>query len=201
MKTVSLSGSLRENVGKKDASLLRRSNRVPAVLYGGEEQVHFHIEENDANKLIHTPNVYIIELDIDGNKQTAILQETQFNPVTDRAIHMDFLLVTEDKPVRINIPVSLNGFSVGVRNGGKLAQNFRRLKVEGLAKDLPDTIDIDITDVKIGDKVRVSDMTNEGIKFLNPATAVVVAVQMARGATTATEEEEEEEAAEEAAAE
>ena len=116
MKTVSLSGSLRENVGKKDATLLRREEKVPSVLYGGKEQTHFHISENDAKKLVFTPNVSIIELEINGNKVTALIKDVQMHPVTDRVVHIDFLEILDGAPVKIKIPVVTTGFSIGVRN-------------------------------------------------------------------------------------
>jgi len=203
MKQVSLSGSARTNVGKKDAANLRRDNRVPAVLYGGGSQTHFHVAENDAKKLYFTPDVYVIEIDVEGNKSKAILQEVQLHPITDRIIHMDFLLVSDDKPAKVKLPVKLTGFSVGVRNGGKLRQHFRRVTAVGMLADLPETVEIDITNIKIGGKKRISDLNVNGVEFIDPANAVVVAVQMARGATMDADEEEAEEGAEatEAAAE
>ena len=117
---------------------------------------------------------------MDGKKLKVILQETQIHPVTDRILHLDFLEISEDKPFKISIPVRLEGFSRGVRNGGKLRQNFRSLKVLGLAKDMPDAVTIDITPIKIGDKIRVSDLTVAGLVFLDPKNAVVVGVQTAR---------------------
>ena len=196
MKTVSLSGSPRENVGKKGAANLRREGSIPSVLYGGKEQIHFFIPENEAKKLVFTPNVYLIEMDIQGKKYKAILQETQLHPVTDRILHLDFLEVSEETPFKVKLPVRLEGFSKGVRNGGRLRQNFRKLKVFGLVKDMPDSITIDITPIKIGDKRRVSDLTIPGLKFLDPSNAVVLAVQMARAAILDEEEEETEEGAE-----
>ena len=194
MKTVSLSGSPRESVGKKGAASLRTGERIPAVIYGGKEQIHFSIAENEAKKLIFTPNVYLIEIEVDGKSFKVILQETQLHPVTDRIIHLDFLEVKDDKPFKIKLPVKLEGFSRGVRNGGRLRQNFRKLKVFGLAKDMPESIEIDITPIRIGQKRRVSDLTINGLTFLDPANAVVVGVQTARAAIE--EEEEEEEGAE-----
>ena len=193
MKTVSLSGSSRENVGKKGAATLRREGNIPSVLYGGKEQIHFFIPENEAKKLVFTPNVYLIEIEISGKKYKSILQETQLHPVTDRILHLDFLEVTEESPFKIKMPVKLEGFSRGVRNGGRLRQNFRKLKVFGLAKDMPESISIDITPIKIGDKKRISDISIPGLKFLDPANAVVVGVQMARTAVLDEEEEEESE--------
>jgi large subunit ribosomal protein L25 len=191
-----LSGSSRENVGKKDATLLRREGKIPSVLYGGKEQVHFHISENDAKKIIFTPNVYVVELEVNGSKVNAIIKDVQLHSVTDRVIHIDFLEIMDGAAVKIKIPVKTTGFSIGVRNGGKLSQNFRSLLVEGKVADLPDTIEVDITAVKIGHKIRVSEMNVPGLRFLDPAGAVVLGVAMSRGASMV-EEEEEEEAVEE----
>ena len=193
MKTVTLSGSPRENVGKQDAADLRRNERIPAVLYGGEKQIHFSISENDAKKLIFTPNVYIVELEIKGEKVKAIVQESQLHPVTDRILHIDFLQILDNKPFKIKIPVRLEGFSRGVQNGGRLRQNFRKLKVLGLEQDMPEAVVIDITSLRIGHKRRVSDLSIPGIKFLDPSNAVVVGVQTARTAIADDEEDELEE--------
>jgi large subunit ribosomal protein L25 len=193
MKTVSLSGSPRENVGKKGAASLRIESRIPSVIYGGKEQIHFSISENEAKSIIFTPNVYQLEIDVAGKKYNVILQEKQLHPVTDRILHLDFLEISDDKPFRIQLPVRLVGFSKGVRNGGKLSQNFRTLKVFGLAKDMPEAIEIDITPIRIGQKRRVSDLNENGLKFLDPLNAVVVGVQTARAVI---EEEEEAEGAE-----
>ena len=190
MKTVSLSGSPRENVGKKGAASLRTEERVPAVIYGGKKQIHFSITVNEAKKLVFTPNVYLIEIEVSGKSYKVILQEVQSHPVTDRVLHLDFLEISDEKQFKIKLPVRLIGFSRGVRNGGTLRQNFRKLKVMGLAKDMPEAIEIDISPIKIGDKRRVSDLAFNGLKFLDPSNAVVVGVQTARAAI---EEEEEEE--------
>jgi large subunit ribosomal protein L25 len=201
MKTVSLSGSVRTNVGKKGAANLRKNGSIPSVVYGGKDQIHFSILENEAKKIVFTPNVYLLELDIDGKKRKVILQETQIHPVTERILHLDFLEISDEKPFKISLPVRLEGFSRGVRNGGNLRQNFRSLRVFGLAKDMPDAVEIDITPIKIGDKIRVSDLTLSGLVFLDPENAVVVGVQTARAVIEDEEEEEEEEGAEGEAAE
>lgn len=190
MKKVSLSGSIRKNVGKKDAKLMRREGFVPGVLYGNKEQVHFAIKENDLNKIVFTPNVYLIDIDVDGKKAQAYLKDVQIHPVSEKVLHADFQEVVEGKKVKINIPIKVSGLAIGVKNGGKLVQNFRTLTAEALAENLPDTINIDVTKLKIGGKTRVSEVAIEGVSFLNPESAVVVAVQMARGATTDSEEDE-----------
>lgn len=133
---------------------------------------------------------------MDGKKLNVILQETQIHPVTDRILHLDFLEVSEETPFKISLPVKLEGFSRGVRNGGKLTQNFRKLRVFGLAKDMPDAISIDISPIKIGEKIRVTDLNVSSLSFLDPENAVVVGVQTARAVI---EDEEEEDEASEAA--
>jgi large subunit ribosomal protein L25 len=190
MKTLSLSGSLRENVGKKGAAELRRQERVPAVIYGGEKQTHFSLSYNDAKKLIVTANVFVVELEVNGKKTKAIVQEVQLHPVTDRPVHLDFLEISDTKPFKIKLPVRLEGFSRGVRNGGNLRQNFKKLNVFGLEKDMPEAIIIDITELKIGHKKRVADIASSGLTFLDPENAVVVGVLMARAVIEDEEEEE-----------
>ncbi len=202
MKTVSMSGSPRENVGKKDAARLRREGLVPAVVYGGDKQIHISLNAHDVSKLVYTPNVYKVELEVGGDKYETIVQEMQFHPVTEAVLHADFLQLFDDKEVKVKLPVVLNGSSIGVRNGGKLGQNYRRLSLFGLPNAFPEAVEIDVTDLKIGDLVRVSDITFEGVTCLEPANAVIVGVKTARGAVDEEEEEEGEEApAEEAAAE
>jgi large subunit ribosomal protein L25 len=199
MKEVSLSGSLRENVGKKDATAVRNAERVPCVAYGNGEQVHFSAKHTDMEKLIYTGDVNIINIDVDGNKFQTIIQDVQHHPVTDRIQHADFIMLKADKKVKVNIPVVMEGRAIGVLNGGKLSQVFRKLKVYAVPGDLPDTITVDISDIKIGQSIRVRDLMKDGLEILNPADAVVCSVKMARGASL--EEEEEEAAAEAAAAE
>lgn len=196
MKTVQLSGSPRANVGKKDAKALRNEGRVPAVLYGSSDQIHFHVRDVDMEKIVFSPDVFQIELDIDGTKKKAIIQDIQIHPVTDRIVHVDFLELVDNKPVKVNIPVTLSGRSKGVLNGGRLQQIFRTLKVEGLPKDIPAVIDIDITNIRIGESRRVSDLNIPGVSILHALNSVVVSVKMARGAVDEDNLEEEGDTAE-----
>lgn len=182
MKVAQLSGSLRSNVGKKDAKALRAAGKVPCVLYGQGTQTHFSAEKIDVEKLVFTPEVYQVELDIDGKKAKAIIQDLQQDPVKDTVRHIDFYELDDKKPVKVGLPVRVTGNSRGVMAGGKLAQVFRRLTVVGLPADLPEAISIDITKLRIGQSIRVSQIDANGLKFLEPANAVVVAVRMARGA-------------------
>lgn len=181
MKEVSLSGSLRTNVGTKDAKAIRNSERIPCVVYGGEKQTHFSVAQLEMERLVYTPHVSIINLDIDGQKAKALIQNIQFHPVTDKIAHVDFLELNDNKPVKVEIPLAVTGRSVGVMAGGKLQQVFRKLKVQALPKDLPDTINIDITEMKVGDAIRVKDLATDKVKLLNAPNAVVISVKSARG--------------------
>jgi large subunit ribosomal protein L25 len=197
MKTVSLSGSLRGNVGKKDAKKARKEGKVPCVLYGGKDQVHFMMEEKAFKPILFTPDTFIIELDLEGKKHNVILQDVQYHPVTDLVLHADFLEVIPDKPIKVSIPVKVIGTSKGVLKGGKLTRKFRKLLVKGLVENIPDQIEVNITKLDIGDSIKISDLKLENIEFLDPKNAMVITVRTAR--VILTEEEEEEEAAEAAA--
>ena len=194
MKKAQLSGSLRANVGKKDAKAVRNAGRVPCVLYGAGEQVHFSVRSVDMEKIIFSPDVYQIEIDIDGNKKMAIIQEKQMHPVTDKPRHVDFLELDDKKPVKVSLPVRTTGASIGVMNGGKLRIPNRMLRVLGLPADLPEEVSIDISGLRIGQSVRIKGLDVPNVTFLEPAEAVVVGVKMARGASADAEEEEEGEA-------
>lgn len=180
MKTVSISGSPRANVGKKDAKALRRAGNVPCVLYGGKEQVAFYAQESAFKKLVYTPDVHIVNLDINGVKTDAIMQDIQFNPVTDRIAHIDFLQIVAGKAVTMNVPISCTGTAVGVREGGKLQVKMRTIKAKGLIEKMPEKISLDVSNMKIGDTVRVGDLKYDGISFLESENVTVVAVRVTR---------------------
>ncbi|HLP12731.1 MAG TPA: 50S ribosomal protein L25/general stress protein Ctc [Flavobacteriales bacterium] len=180
MKSVSLSGSARTNVGKKDAAALRKNGNIPCVIYGGKEQIHFTAKELDLSKVIWSADAYEVKLSVDGKDHRAIVQDIQFHPVNDRLVHVDFLEISDDKKVKFNIPVKLTGAAEGVKKGGKLIQNFRKLAVSGLPKHLPDTINIAIDDLNIGDGVRVRELKAEGLTFLDNPSSYVVSVQVTR---------------------
>lgn len=199
MKVVQLSGSPRANVGKKDAKAVRNAGNVPCVLYGTGEQTHFSVRSVDIEKIIFSPDVYKVEIDIDGKKVTTLIQELQMHPVTDKPVHVDFLELTDGKEVKVGIPVQTTGRSKGVLNGGRLLQVFRRLDIVGLPKDLPDAIQLDISPLRIGQAIRVRDIQIPGVKLLNDPSAVVVSVKMARGAADIDDELEEGEEGEEGA--
>ncbi|MGQ1785500.1 MULTISPECIES: 50S ribosomal protein L25/general stress protein Ctc [unclassified Saccharicrinis] len=198
MQKIELKSSKREVIGKKATKELRKEGKVPGVLYGGKEVAHFVIEEKQLKGLVYTPNVYIISLDIDGEKVEAILQDIQYHPVSDKIQHVDFLQIFEDKPVIIEIPVKLNGFAEGVRAGGQLSLVQRKLRVKALPANLPDTLNINIDHLKLGDSVKVGALAFENLELLNAKNSVVAAVKLTRAARAAqTPGGEEAEAAEE----
>lgn len=196
MKTFDVSGKLRETVGKKDSAKLRNEGKVPCVLYGTEEPVHFYCEAADLRKLIYTSKVYIVNLDIDGAKHQAIMQDIQFHPVSDDTMHIDFLKVGDDKPVKVNVPVKTKGYAKGMKSGGKLQVEMRYLTVSALAKDLPDEITIDITNLAIGQSFRVGDIKSDSLTILNSKSVPVVRIVVTRAARAAGTGAEEEEGAE-----
>jgi len=183
MKSITIKGSKRESVGKVATKALRNAEKVPCVLYGGEQTIHFSADEKAFKNLVYTPNVYTAKIEFEnGEVLEAVLQDIQFHPVTDRILHVDFYQLFEGKEITMKIPVRLVGSSPGVLNGGSLGFNLRKLSVRALPKDLPDFINADISELKIGDKVIVSELANERFTFLHPDNTVVVQVRMARAA-------------------
>src|SRR5665213_2758901 len=161
MKSIAISGSPRENVGKRDAKELRYKALVPAVLYGGPTQTHFAVSAADLKAVVYTPVVHFIDLDIAGTKSQAIIKDIQFHPLTEQIIHVDFLLLDEKKPIVMEIPVRLTGTSPGVKTGGKLVQKLRKLRIKALPKDQLDNIDVSIETLDVGRSVKVSDLKFE----------------------------------------
>ena len=192
MKTAQLSGSLRANVGKKDATLLRNEGRVPCVLYGQGDQTHFSVKRVDIDKIVFSPEVYQVALDIEGKKAMGIIRELQQHPTKDTIQHVDFYELNDAKVVSVKLPVRLVGSARGVLAGGRLMQVFRTLSCVGLPSAIPDAITLDISTLKIGQSFRVNSISIPGITFLDPANAVVVSVKMARGAVKPADTEEDE---------
>ena len=197
MKSLAISVNVRENVGKANSKSLRNQGNVPCVLYGGEKQVCFYAHENDFRNLVYTPDVYVVELSIDGSIKKCIMQDIQFHPVSEKILHIDFLEVFDDKPITLSIPVILEGLAIGVRNGGNLMFRRRKIITRGLLNAMPDNIKINIEHLKIGDFVYIKDLEIEGCEFLAPDNSVVVGVKTARTAIEEeTEDEDEEESGE-----
>ena len=188
MKSFALSSEARE-ISKIANRALRNQGKVPCVLYGGEKQVYFSIKENDLDKLVNTPSVYIVEIDFEGTIYKAILQDIQFHPLTDRINHVDFLQVFDDKEVTMNIPINFNGSAIGVKNGGNLLVRRRTIKTRALPANLPDAIEVNIDDLKIGKTIFVGDIRDDKYTYLAQDNAVIVGVKMARGAVLDEDEE------------
>ncbi len=206
MKSVAIKGELRTSLGKKDSKKLRAEEKAPAVLYGGETPIHFAVDFAEMRQLIYTPNVFLIDLEIDGKTYKAIMQDIQWHSVEEVILHVDFLQIAEDKPIKVAVPVKISGHAKGIRVGGKLNTNLRRLKVKALAADLPDTIDIDVTKLGLGQSIKVADLKSDKVEFLDQKSNVVVSVAITRaarsaaGAALATGDDDEEETSEEAPA-
>jgi len=201
MKSITITGSQRESVGKVSTKALRNAGKVPCVLYGGDKPLHFSADEVSFKNLVYTANVYTATIEVDGTKYHAILQDIQFHPVSDKILHVDFYQLFDDKMVAMDIPVRLVGTSPGVVNGGSLSFAKRKLSVRALPADLPDFINADISKLKIGMKVIVSDLADDKFTILHPETTVVVQVRTARSAVMPEDEEEEGEEGEEGATE
>jgi len=199
MKSVALSGNKREERGTAKSNLLRKEEKIPCVIYGGKENVHFTVNEVKFNKLVNTPEVYFVDLDIDGAKVKAIIKAVQYHPVTDKPLHVDFLEVIEDKAITVKIPVKLIGRSKGIANGGTLRTAKKILAINGLPSAIPENIEIDITELRIGQSIKVGELNFPGLTFLGADNAVVVAVKMSRAVIADEEEGEEGEETESAA--
>ena len=185
MKSISVKGTVREAVGKKDTKKLRAQGLVPGVIYGGEEPLHFYAPEKEFKSLIYTPNVYLVNLDIDGTVYQSIIQDSQFHPVKEQLLHVDFLRISDDKTVKIEVPVKVEGFAKGIRNGGKLKLNLRTLKVKGMVKHLPDTININVDDLDVGQSIKVGSLKRDNLEFLNAKAVPVITIMITRAAKAA----------------
>lgn len=182
MKVYELKGTVRKELGKKATKADRVGDNVPCVLYGGSENVHFTSTASDLRKLIYSPDVFVVDLTVDGKKCKAIMKSLQFHPVSDKVLHIDFLEVSEDKPVVVELPVQLNGLAEGVKAGGKLALEMRKLRVKGLYINFPEKIDIDVTSLGLGKSIQVGALKFDNMELLNAKNAVVCQVKLTRAA-------------------
>jgi large subunit ribosomal protein L25 len=180
MKSLTIKGTKRTEINKQAVKQLREQGNVPCVLYGGKENVHFSSQILNFKNLVYTGDVHTVELSIDGTDYNAVMKDIQFHPITDRIIHIDFLEIHPDKEVVIDIPVKVKGSSVGVKEGGRLIQKLRKLKISAMKNNLPDNIEIEITPLKIGDSVRVGDLKRDGVTFLDASNNIVVGVRVTR---------------------
>jgi large subunit ribosomal protein L25 len=189
MKSIEIKGSLRTDLGKKATRELRKDNGVPCVLYGVKKDenglpvaTHFTVPVDGLRNLVYTPNIYSVNLDIDGTVVTAIMKDIQFHPVKDTILHVDFLQVEENKPIVMEVPVQLEGLAEGVRAGGKLALQLRKLKVKASYTAIPERLVIDVTPLGLGKTIKVGELNYEGLELINAKEAVVCAVKLTRAA-------------------
>lgn len=192
MKEIRLEGMKRTETGKKATKLLRREGLVPCNVYGekkGEnglpEALSFAVSMKDLRKIVYTPHIYVVNLVIDGESHTAVLKELQFHPVTDAVLHVDFFEVNEEKPLTIGIPVKLNGLAQGVRDGGRINLSIRKINVRAPYQTIPEHLDIDVTNLRLGKSLRVGDLSFEGLELVTPADVVVCSVKATRASKSA----------------
>lgn len=189
MKEITITAQKREAVGKKATKAARRAGLVPCNIYGLNESAEaFTITEKEANKIIFTPNVYLVNVNIGGQLRKAIIRETQFHPVKDNVLHIDFLEVTAEKPIVIGVPIQTQGLAPGVRAGGKLVTLIRKINVRALYKDVPEKLNIDVTNLQLGKSIKVGDLNFEGLELVTPKEVIVVSVKMTRAAISAAAE-------------
>ncbi|MBT1711607.1 50S ribosomal protein L25/general stress protein Ctc [Fulvivirgaceae bacterium PWU5] len=188
MKTVEIIGYRRANLGKTDSQRLRDEGNVPCVLYGGDNQVHFHSPMILFRDLVYTQEAKFVHVNIEGEECQAILQEVQFHPVSEVILHADFLRVSEDRKIKMSIPVRLVGQAPGVAKGGTLVRKRASLKVYGFPKDMPDHIDVEVSGLDFHHAVKIGDMNIEGLEFLDPHQATIAAVEVPRAAKLAADE-------------
>ena len=192
MKEISVSGQKRATTGKKASKEMRKEGLVPCNLYGekkGEkglpEALSFAIPAAQLRKVVYTPHVYVVNLTIDGEAHKAVIKELQFHPTTDALMHVDFFEVNETKPITIGIPVKLSGHAQGVRDGGRLSQAVRQLNVTAPYKQIPEVLDIDVTELKLGKAIKVAELNFEGLEIATPAQVVVCSVKATRASRSA----------------
>jgi len=182
MKTFELSGEVRSELGKKATKAVRVAETIPCVLYGGKENVHFTVSQSAVRKLVYSPDVFVVELTVGGKTTKSIMKELQFHPVSDKILHIDFIEISEKKPVIVELPVQLKGLAEGVKAGGKLSLELRKLKVKGIYTKVPEKIEVDVTNVGLGKTVQVGKLQVKDLEILNNKNAVVAQVKLTRAA-------------------
>ena len=192
MKQIAISGSQRANVGKKATKEIRKNGLVPCVLYGElkdekglPQAIHFTVSEKEINKIVFTPHIYLIDINIDGTDHKAVIKDLQFHPVKDNVLHVDFYEVHAEKPVTIGVPVAPQGLAEGVRAGGRLITMVRKLKVKALYQDIPEKLLIDVTSLGLGKSIKVGDLHFDNLELVTPKEVIVCTVKMTRAAMSA----------------
>ena len=188
MKSISIKGSERENVGKKATKAVRDAGMVPCVIYGGNQPVHFVADERAFKDLVYTPNAHTVVVELNGTSYNVIMQDIQFHPVSDKILHIDFFQLSDDKEIVMEVPVKITGTSPGVLLGGVLRLNQRRLKVKALPNNLPDFIEASISELEMGNKLYVTKLPTNNFKLMHPDNTVVCQVRISRAAMKAAQE-------------
>lgn len=189
MRTIEIKGTARTEVGKKGTREIRKADAVPCVIYGVEKDEnglpkasHFTVTNAELRNLVYTPHIYCVNLNIDGKECKAILKDIQFHPVKDNILHVDFYQITEEKPIVMEVPISLNGLAAGVRAGGKLQAQVRKLKVKALYNNIPEKLNIDVTNLELGKAIKCGELSFENLELITPKEVVVCAVRLTRAA-------------------
>lgn len=188
MKSITIKGSERENVGKKATKAVRDAGMVPCVIYGGNQPVHFVADERAFKDLVYTPNAHTVVVELNGTSYNVIMQDIQFHPVSDKILHIDFFQLSDDKEIIMEVPVKVTGTSPGVLLGGVLRLNQRRLKVKALPKNLPDFVEANISELQMGNKLYVTKLEINNFKLMHPDNTVVCQVRISRAAMKAAQE-------------
>jgi large subunit ribosomal protein L25 len=188
MKSITIKGSERENVGKKATKAVRDAGMVPCVIYGGNQPVHFVADERAFKDLVYTPNAHTVVVELNGTSYNVIMQDIQFHPVSDKILHIDFFQLSDDKEIIMEVPVKITGTSPGVLLGGVLRLNQRRLKVKALPKNLPDFVEANISELQMGNKLYVTKLETNNFKLMHPDNTVVCQVRISRAAMKAAQE-------------
>ena len=188
MKSITIKGSERENVGKKATKAVRDAGMVPCVIYGGNQPVHFVADERAFKDLVYTPNAHTVVVELNGTSYNVIMQDIQFHQVSDKILHIDFFQLSDDKEIIMEVPVKVTGTSPGVLLGGVLRLNQRRLKVKALPKNLPDFVEANISELQMGNKLYVTKLETNNFKLMHPDNTVVCQVRISRAAMKAAQE-------------
>ncbi len=185
MKKFELNAVLRTSTGKTAAKGMRKTATIPAIIYGHEQNIMISVDEKEVKKAIYTPNVYIVDITVDGKVYSTIIKETQFHPVSDSILHIDFLQITDKKKVTVGLPIVLEGLAEGAKQGGKLIQVVRKLRVTGIAKDLPESINVDVTNLGIGKSIMVGDLEFKKFTIAEQKSVVIATIKSTRAAKDA----------------
>jgi large subunit ribosomal protein L25 len=185
MKTLDLKGTIRTETGKKATKRVRREEKIPCILYGINQPIHFEADAKEYGHLVYTPQVYLANLELEGSVHQAVVKDIQFHPVSDKILHIDFVEVAADKPITVKIPVQLEGFAKGVQQGGKLVLQMRKLALKGLVSEIPAHLIVDVTNLEVGQSLKVRDLSFKGLELLDSKNSVVATIKITRAAKAA----------------